>query len=148
MIGSLCSTWCIYLSEAVSHFCVPSVLLDTFFLGRLWGSHYYSFPYQGFDGPLFLSILYPSLMWCEINVIIMHTWLVSSLYVGQLLGSIELSSIFHAIIETYWSLDRVVVRSRSQIVKPDALFVVFLGIKWAHDIVKKIDHDFMGKFGP
>ena len=35
------------------------------------------------------------------------------------------------------SLDRVVVRSRSQIVKPDALFVVFLGIKWAHDIVKK-----------
>ena len=34
-------------------------------------------------------------------------------------------------------LDRVVVRSRSQIVKPDALFVVFLGIKWAHDIVKK-----------
>ena len=33
--------------------------------------------------------------------------------------------------------DRVVVRSRSQIVKPDALFVVFLGIKWAHDIVKK-----------
>ena len=30
----------------------------------------------------------------------------------------------------------VVVRSRSHIVKPDALFVVFLGIKWAHDIVK------------
>ena len=46
------------------------------------------------------------------------------------------------------TIDRVVVRSRSQIVKPDALFVVFLGIKWAHDIVKKIDHDFMGKFGP
>ena len=46
------------------------------------------------------------------------------------------------------SLDRVVVRSRSQIVKPDALFVVFLGIKWAHDIVKKIDHEFMGIFGP
>ena len=36
-----------------------------------------------------------------------------------------------------WSLDRVVVRSRSQIVKPDALFDVFLGIRWAHDIVKK-----------
>ena len=35
------------------------------------------------------------------------------------------------------TLDRVVVRSRSQIVKPDALFVVFLGIKWAHDIVEK-----------
>ena len=34
-------------------------------------------------------------------------------------------------------VDRVVVRSRSQIVKPDALFVVFLGIKWAHDIVKQ-----------
>ena len=33
-------------------------------------------------------------------------------------------------------------------VKPDALFVAFLGIKWAHDIVKKIDHEFMGKFGP
>ena len=48
----------------------------------------------------------------------------------------------------HYPLDRVVVRSRSQIVKPDALFVVFLGIKWAHDIVKKIDHDFMGKFGP
>ena len=37
----------------------------------------------------------------------------------------------------YWTLDRVVVRSRSQIVKPDAVFVVFLGIKWAHDIVEK-----------
>ena len=36
-----------------------------------------------------------------------------------------------------WALDRVVVRSRAQIVKPDAVFVVFLGIKWAHDIVKK-----------
>ena len=36
-----------------------------------------------------------------------------------------------------YAIDRVVVRSRSQIVKPDALFVVFLGIKWAHDIVKK-----------
>ena len=34
-------------------------------------------------------------------------------------------------------LDRVVVRSRAQIVKPDAVFVVFLGIKWAHDIVEK-----------
>ena len=33
-------------------------------------------------------------------------------------------------------IDRVVVRSRSQIVKPDVLFVAFLGIKWAHDIVK------------
>ena len=38
---------------------------------------------------------------------------------------------------TKWSVDRVVVRSRSQIIKPDALFVAFLGIKWAHDIVKK-----------
>ena len=44
--------------------------------------------------------------------------------------------------------DTVHVRSRSQIVKPDALFVVFLGIKWAHDTVKKIDHEFMGIFGP
>ena len=34
-------------------------------------------------------------------------------------------------------VDRVVVRSRAQIVKPDAVFVVFLGIKWAHDIVEK-----------
>ena len=34
-------------------------------------------------------------------------------------------------------IDRVVVRSRAQIVKPDAVFVVFLGIKWAHDIVEK-----------
>ena len=33
-------------------------------------------------------------------------------------------------------IDRVVVRSRSQIVKQYALFVVFLGIEWAHDIVK------------
>ena len=41
--------------------------------------------------------------------------------------------------------NRVVVRSRSQIVKPDALFIVFLGIKWAHDIVEKINHEFMGK---
>ena len=32
-------------------------------------------------------------------------------------------------------IDRVVVRSRSQIVKQYALFVVFLGIEWAHDIV-------------
>ena len=46
------------------------------------------------------------------------------------------------------TIDRVVVRSRSQIVKPDELFVVFLGIKWAHDIVNKIDHEFMGIFGP
>ena len=34
-------------------------------------------------------------------------------------------------------LYRVVVRSRAQIIKPDAVFVVFLGIKWAHDIVEK-----------
>ena len=40
------------------------------------------------------------------------------------------------------------MRSRSQIVKPGALFVFFLGIKWAHDTVKKIDHEFMGIFGP
>ena len=35
------------------------------------------------------------------------------------------------------ALDRVVVRSRAQIVKPDAVFVVFLGIKWAHSILEK-----------
>ena len=32
--------------------------------------------------------------------------------------------------------------------KPNALFVVFLGMKWAYDFVKKISHEFMGIFGP
>ena len=47
-----------------------------------------------------------------------------------------------------WPIDRVVGTSKFQITKPDALFVVFLGIKWAYDFVKKIDHEFMGTFGP
>ena len=32
-----------------------------------------------------------------------------------------------------YTLDRVVGTSKFQITKPDALFVVFLGIKWAYD---------------
>ena len=36
-----------------------------------------------------------------------------------------------------WTIDRVVGTSKFQITKPDALFVVFLGIKWAYDFVKK-----------
>jgi len=45
-------------------------------------------------------------------------------------------------------VERVVGTSKFQITKPDALFVVFLGIKWAYDFKKKIDHEFMGNFGP
>ena len=36
-----------------------------------------------------------------------------------------------------WAVDRVVGTSKFQITKPDALFVVFLGITWAYDFVKK-----------
>ena len=34
-------------------------------------------------------------------------------------------------------VERVVGTSKFQITKPDALFVVFLGIKWAYDFLKK-----------
>ena len=34
-------------------------------------------------------------------------------------------------------IERVVGTSKFQITKPDALFVVFLGIKWAYDFLKK-----------
>ena len=34
-------------------------------------------------------------------------------------------------------LERVVGTSKFQITKPDALFVVFLGTKWAYDFLKK-----------
>ena len=50
--------------------------------------------------------------------------------------------------EHQYTIDRVVGTSKFQITKPDALFVVFLGIKWAYDFVKKIGHEFMGIFGP
>ena len=50
--------------------------------------------------------------------------------------------------ERNWPIERVVGTSKFQITKPDALFVVFLGIKWAYDFKKKNDHEFMGKFGP
>ena len=36
-----------------------------------------------------------------------------------------------------WPVERVVGTSKFQITKPDALFVVFLGIKWAYDFLKK-----------
>ena len=49
----------------------------------------------------------------------------------------HLSDSTDGFLVTPWTIDRVVVRSRAQIVKPDAVFVVFLGIKWAHDIVEK-----------
>ena len=46
------------------------MLLDTFFLGCLRVVAIYSFPYQGFNGPLILLILYPSMTWCQIKIII------------------------------------------------------------------------------
>ena len=51
---------------------------------------------------------------------------------------------------TSWAciVDRVVVRSRSQIAQPDAFFVVFLGMKQDYGCVKKIDHELMREFGP
>ena len=45
-------------------------------------------------------------------------------------------------------VDRVVGTSKFQTAQPDALFVVFLGTKWAYDYAKKNDHEFMGTFGP
>ena len=44
-------------------------------------------------------------------------------HVGKMLGRIQ----------QYCTPDSVVSTSKFQITKPDALFVVFLGIKWAYD---------------
>ena len=56
---------------------------------------------------------------------------------GRISMIVILQKIYTPDCDRKYTLDRVVVRSRSQIVKPDALFVVFLGIKWAHDILEK-----------
>ena len=99
---------------------------------------------------------------------VVATWLVThgfylsleSMYIGYLINTLVFSGraekekkivcspTLSISTEAHCPLERVVGTSKFQITKPDALFVVFLGIKWAYDFKKKIDHEFMGNFGP